>query len=198
MFQTVQPMPLCSKSCKTAEFAPAFVRQWCISFYMCDLAPVSNCRVFCTCLLVWSKEQAVGDVFLVSWECLPGHSETRQLAVRAGPPSVKLEHLTVTTCPSIDRHTYNTCRKYHVMPTEKRCGALDSCFGLVGPHQQSIPQLLSLACIHVYIQEGMLPILASKRAVIFYVCVSPCMYNIMCSTGQWIVLHIHVASFTRQ
>ena len=34
---------------------------------------------------------------------------------------------------------------YHVMPREKRCGALDSCFGLVGPHQQSIPQLLSLA-----------------------------------------------------
>ena len=30
----------------------------------------------------------------------------------------------------------------HVMPREKRCGALDSCFG---PHQQSIPQLLSLA-----------------------------------------------------
>ena len=28
------------------------------------------------------------------------------------------------------------------MPREKRCGALDSCFG---PHQQSIPQLLSLA-----------------------------------------------------
>ena len=23
------------------------------------------------------------------------------------------------------------CRKYHVMPGEKRCGALDSCFGLV-------------------------------------------------------------------
>jgi hypothetical protein len=123
---------------------------------MCDLAPVSNCRVFCTCLLVWTKEQAVGDVFLVSWECLPGHSETRQLAVRAGPPSVKLEHLTVTTSPPIDRHTYNTC-------------------------------------IHVYnIQEGMLPILASKRAVLFLcVCVSPsCIYNIMCSTGQWIVLHI--------
>ena len=33
----------------------------------------------------------------------------------------------------------------HVMPREKRCGALDSCFGLVGPHQQGIPQLLSLA-----------------------------------------------------
>ena len=33
----------------------------------------------------------------------------------------------------------------HVMPREKRCGALDSCFGLVGPHQQSILQLLSLA-----------------------------------------------------
>ena len=33
----------------------------------------------------------------------------------------------------------------HVMPREKRWGALDSCFGLVGPHQQSIPQLLSLA-----------------------------------------------------
>ena len=33
----------------------------------------------------------------------------------------------------------------HVMPREKRCGALDSCFGLVGPHQQSIPQLLSLS-----------------------------------------------------
>ena len=33
----------------------------------------------------------------------------------------------------------------HVMPREKRCRALDSCFGLVGPHQQSIPQLLSLA-----------------------------------------------------
>ena len=32
-----------------------------------------------------------------------------------------------------------------VMPREKRCGALDSCFGLVGPHQQSIQQLLSLA-----------------------------------------------------
>ena len=30
----------------------------------------------------------------------------------------------------------------HVMPREKRCGALDSCFGLVGPHQQSIPQLV--------------------------------------------------------
>ena len=28
---------------------------------------------------------------------------------------------------------------------EKMDGALDSCFGLVGPHQQSIPQLLSLA-----------------------------------------------------
>ena len=26
----------------------------------------------------------------------------------------------------------------HVMPREKRFGALDSCFGLVGPHQQSI------------------------------------------------------------
>ena len=34
---------------------------------------------------------------------------------------------------------------HHVMPREKICGALDSCFGLVGPHQQSIPQLLSLA-----------------------------------------------------
>ena len=33
----------------------------------------------------------------------------------------------------------------HVMPREKRWGALDSCFGLVSPHQQSIPQLLSLA-----------------------------------------------------
>ena len=33
----------------------------------------------------------------------------------------------------------------HVMPREKRWGALDSCFWLVGPHQQSIPQLLSLA-----------------------------------------------------
>ena len=33
----------------------------------------------------------------------------------------------------------------HVMATEKRCGSLDSCFGLVGPHQQSIPQVLSLA-----------------------------------------------------
>ena len=32
-----------------------------------------------------------------------------------------------------------------VMPREKRWGALDSCFWLVGPHQQSIPQLLSLA-----------------------------------------------------
>ena len=27
----------------------------------------------------------------------------------------------------------------------KRCGALESCFGLVGPHQQSILQLFSLA-----------------------------------------------------
>ena len=27
----------------------------------------------------------------------------------------------------------------HVMPREKRCRALGSCFGLVGPHQQSIP-----------------------------------------------------------
>ena len=27
----------------------------------------------------------------------------------------------------------------HVMSREKRLGALDSCFGLVGPHQQSIP-----------------------------------------------------------
>ena len=34
---------------------------------------------------------------------------------------------------------------YHVMPRDKRCGDLDTCFGLVGPHQQSIPQLLSLA-----------------------------------------------------
>ena len=33
----------------------------------------------------------------------------------------------------------------HVMPREKRCGALDRCFGLVGPHHQSIPQLLPLA-----------------------------------------------------
>ena len=33
----------------------------------------------------------------------------------------------------------------HVMPREKRCRALDSCFGLLSPHQQSIPQLLSLA-----------------------------------------------------
>ena len=30
----------------------------------------------------------------------------------------------------------------HVMPRGKRCGALDRCFG---PHQQSIPQLHSLA-----------------------------------------------------
>ena len=35
--------------------------------------------------------------------------------------------------------------KNHVMPREKRCEALDSCFRLVGPHQQSIPKLLSLA-----------------------------------------------------
>ena len=41
--------------------------------------------------------------------------------------------------------TQSACRKYHLMPREKRCGALDSCFRLVGPHQQSIPQLLSLA-----------------------------------------------------
>ena len=33
----------------------------------------------------------------------------------------------------------------HVVMAKKRCGALDSCFGLVGPHQQSIQQLLSLA-----------------------------------------------------
>ena len=26
----------------------------------------------------------------------------------------------------------------HVMPREKRCGALDSCIGLVGPHQHTI------------------------------------------------------------
>ena len=45
-------------------------------------------------------------------------------------------------------HFY-TCTEHvtidNVMPREKRWGALDSCFGLVGPHQQSIPQLLSLA-----------------------------------------------------
>ena len=43
----------------------------------------------------------------------------------------------------LPEHTHVTI--HHVMPREKRCGALDSCFGLVGPHQQSIPQLLSLA-----------------------------------------------------
>ena len=35
----------------------------------------------------------------------------------------------------------------HVMAREKICRALDSCFGLVGPHQQSIPQLLSPASL---------------------------------------------------
>ena len=47
------------------------------------------------------------------------------------------------------RHRYFACiftfsheTIYHVMPREIRCGALDSCFG---PHQLSIPQLLSLA-----------------------------------------------------
>ena len=42
-------------------------------------------------------------------------------------------------------HTHHMKVLDHVMPREKRWGALDSCFGLVGPHQQSIPQLLSLA-----------------------------------------------------
>ena len=36
------------------------------------------------------------------------------------------------------RNSYNIAKR-------KKMGALDSCFGLVGPHQQSIPQLLSLA-----------------------------------------------------
>ena len=36
-------------------------------------------------------------------------------------------------------HSHETI--YHVMPREKRCGALDSCFG---PHQQSIPHNFSL------------------------------------------------------
>ena len=44
------------------------------------------------------------------------------------------------TCEII--HAHETI--YHVMPREKRCGALDSCFGLVGPHQQSIPHNFSL------------------------------------------------------
>ena len=35
--------------------------------------------------------------------------------------------------------------KYTMWCQEKKDGALDSCFRLVGPHQQSIPQLLSLA-----------------------------------------------------
>ena len=43
-------------------------------------------------------------------------------------------------------HIYvGTCRKHHVMPREKRWELWDSCFRLVGPHQQSIPQFLSLA-----------------------------------------------------
>ena len=46
--------------------------------------------------------------------------------------------------PSRYIHTYMKVLD-HVMPREKISGALDSCFGLVGPHQQSISQLLSLA-----------------------------------------------------
>ena len=49
---------------------------------------------------------------------------------------------------ALEVHTYiHTYMKVldHVMPREKISGALDSCFGLVGPHQQSISQLLSLA-----------------------------------------------------
>ena len=45
----------------------------------------------------------------------------------------------------ISEEWLSMCRKYHVMPREKRWGGLDSCFWLVGPHQQSILQLLSLA-----------------------------------------------------
>ena len=35
--------------------------------------------------------------------------------------------------------------KNHVMSKRKKMGALDRCFRLVDPHQQSIPQLISLA-----------------------------------------------------
>ena len=48
-------------------------------------------------------------------------------------------------CKHHTQKRLDTCRKYHVMPREEQCGAQDSCFGLVVPHQQSIPQLLSLA-----------------------------------------------------
>ena len=51
---------------------------------------------------------------------------------------------------ALEVHTHTYIHTYmkvldHVVPREKRSGALDSCFGRVGPHQQSISQLLSLA-----------------------------------------------------
>ena len=51
--------------------------------------------------------------------------------------------LNVCTCFCINCYYYIHTPKYRVMPRVKRQGALDSCFGLVGPHQRSIQQLFS-------------------------------------------------------
>ena len=40
----------------------------------------------------------------------------------------------------------------HVIPREKRCGALDSCFGLVGPPQQAEHTATSLSGITEFIK----------------------------------------------
>ena len=52
-------------------------------------------------------------------------------------------------CMQMWENTIHVCTIHEgIRPCDakrKRCGALDSCFRLVGPHQQSIPQLLSLA-----------------------------------------------------
>ena len=55
-----------SKSCKLLNLHPCLPANDAFRSIMCDLVPVSKCIVCCTCLLVRTKEEAVGDVFLVS------------------------------------------------------------------------------------------------------------------------------------
>ena len=64
-------------------------------------------------------------------------------------PNIHSATLHATFCPVEVSWKLHHVTIDHVMPREKRekkdAQALDSCFGLVGPHQQCIPQLLSLA-----------------------------------------------------
>ena len=68
-------------------------------------------------------------------EVVDGHStETNTISLSLN----KVKESTATTMGTTVSSSYSKAHEqiHHVIPREKRCGALDSCFGLVGLHQQ--------------------------------------------------------------